>query len=263
MPSIVGLIPARAGSKRIAAKNGRILRGHPLLAYTISAALDSGIFERVIVSTNSRQYQQIAHVYGAEVSWRPDEMAGDFSPDFDWLEWTLTENRQLGIEWDAFAILRPTAPFRTAETIRRAWQRFQDAQPCDSIRAVELCKQHPDKMWVIWDDEIRAYKQDEGDFGGPLRWQDWKDENKRKHQQPVHSVPYQALDKVYAQNASLEIAWKSVIRQTKTISGFCVKPFFTEDREGFDLNTEDDWLLMETLIEKGLAELPRVREPKV
>ena len=81
-PTIVGLIPARSGSKRVPDKNIRLLAGHPVMAYTISAALDSGIFADVIVSTDSEHYAEIAGYYGAEVPFlRPPELAGDRYPD--------------------------------------------------------------------------------------------------------------------------------------------------------------------------------------
>ncbi|MDX1707152.1 MAG: acylneuraminate cytidylyltransferase family protein, partial [Desulfobacterales bacterium] len=76
-PSIVGLIPARAGSKRVPDKNIRRLGGHPVIAYTIAAALESGIFTDVIVSTDSEEYAKVARHYGAEVPFlRPPELAG-------------------------------------------------------------------------------------------------------------------------------------------------------------------------------------------
>ncbi|MGB6280128.1 MAG: acylneuraminate cytidylyltransferase family protein, partial [Syntrophobacteria bacterium] len=81
-PSIVALIPARAGSKRVPDKNIRPLAGHPLIAYTISSALQSQVFSAVIVSTDSQRYGDIAGHYGAEVPHlRPSELAGDLSPD--------------------------------------------------------------------------------------------------------------------------------------------------------------------------------------
>lgn len=242
MTSLIALIPAKATSVRVVGKNGRILREHPLMAYTIRAAIDSGVFERVIVSTNSEQYRQIAHVYGAEVCWRPDEYATDLSPDFDWVGYTM------GIysRYDAFAILRVTSPFRQAETIQRAWAEFQTKQPCDSLRAVELCRQHPAKMWRLYEYENRMEMQE-------------YDRARGMERQPKHSVPYQALPPVYVQNASLEIAWTRVIKETGTISGNRIVPFLTEGYEGFDINREEDWILLEALLDRGLAKLPEVK----
>ena len=119
--SAVALIPARAGSQRVKGKNVRSLAGHPLLAYSIAAAHESGVFERIVVSTDSDEIARIARSYGAEVPLlRPSEMAGSTSPDIEWVRHALDN---LGREFDAFSILRPTSPFRTAATIRRAWGR--------------------------------------------------------------------------------------------------------------------------------------------
>src|SRR5262245_20477732 len=107
-PSCVGLIPARAGSKRVPNKNVRVLNGHPLLAYSISAALDSGVFGKVLVSTESPEIAELARRYGADVPFlRPAELAGDKSPDIEWVQHTLRELQQRGEHYDCFSILRP------------------------------------------------------------------------------------------------------------------------------------------------------------
>ena len=150
MSSLVALIPARAGSKRVPGKNIRRLAGHPLIAYTIAAALESGVFDAVVVSTDSDDYADIARYYGAEVPFlRPETLAGSLSPDIEWVEHALLTLEGLGRSFDAFSILRPTSPFRQAETIQRAWQQFSEESGVDSLRAVESCKQHPGKMWVV------------------------------------------------------------------------------------------------------------------
>ena len=91
----VAFIPARHGSKRVPGKNVRVLHGHPMLAYTIAPALESGVFDSVIVSTDSEEIAAIAKHYGAEVPFlRPSKFAGDTSPDIEWLEYTLAELRR-------------------------------------------------------------------------------------------------------------------------------------------------------------------------
>src|SRR5574339_1249249 len=146
--SAVAFIPARLGSKRVPGKNIRPLAGHPMLAYTIGPALESRVFDAVIVSTDSEEIAAIARHYGAEVPFlRPAALAGDTSPDIEWVEHTLAELRTQGRTWDCFSLLRPTSPFRSADTIRRAWNRFLAQEEVDSLRAVEKCAQHPGKMW--------------------------------------------------------------------------------------------------------------------
>ena len=222
-------------------KNVRTLGGHPMLAYTIVPALESGVFESVIVSTDSPEIAGIARHYGAEVPFlRPPQFAGDTSPDIDWLEYTLNELKRAGRQWDCFSLLRPTSPFRTAGTIRRAWSRFIAQEGVDSLRAVEKCAQHPGKMWIVDGDRMR-----------PLM-------PSAPGTQPSHSTPYQALPPVYVQNASLEIAWTRVVFEGRTIAGNVLTPFLTEDYEGFDINDAHDWMIAERLIADGTAVLPPV-----
>ena len=251
MPSAVALIPARQGSKRVPGKNVRVVQGHPMLAYTIAPALESGVFDAVMVSTDSEEIAAMARHYGAEVPFlRPAEFASDTSPDIEWLEHMLKVLKAHGRTWDCFSLLRPTSPFRTADTIRRAWGRFTDQDGVDSLRAVEKCAQHPGKMWVIRGDRMFpllpfGLVTPKPGEGGPA-------------EQPWHSTPYQALPAVYVQNASLEIAWTRVVLERRTIAGEVIVPFETEGYEGFDINDLTDWMVAERLLSDGTAELPRV-----
>jgi CMP-N,N'-diacetyllegionaminic acid synthase len=238
-PTIVGLIPARAGSKRVPDKNIRPLAGHPVIAYTIAAALESKIFSDVIVSTDSERYAKIACHYGAEVPFlRPVELAGDISPDIEWLAYTLNKLEKDGRKYDCFSILRPTSPFRLPETIRRAWQAFLDEEGVDSLRAVEKCQQHPGKMWIVRGNRMMPLL--------PLS----------PAEQPWHSSQYQSLPEVYVQNASLEIAWTRVVTEQRTIAGTVLMPFMTKDYEGFDVNSPYDWNLAKHLVSNGVILLP-------
>jgi N-acylneuraminate cytidylyltransferase len=237
----VALIPARQGSKRVPGKNVRVVNGHPILAYSIAPALESGVFDAVMVSTDSAEIAAVAQHYGAEVPFlRPAEFAGDTSPDIEWLDYTLKELRQQGRTWDCFSLLRPTSPFRTAATIRRAWARFTAQEGVDSLRAVEKCAQHPGKMWVVRGERMVPLMP----FG--------------PEEQPWHSTPYQALPPVYVQNASLEIAWTRVVFERGTIAGDVVVPFVTEGYEGFDINDPMDWMIAERLLADGAVQLPPV-----
>ncbi len=239
--SVVALIPARAGSKRVPDKNIRPLAGHPLIAYTVAAALHSEIFSGVIVSTDSELYRDISIHYGAEVPFlRPSELAGDLSPDIEWVEYTLSQLRKDGRKYDCFSILRPTSPFRLPQTIQRAWRAFLEEEGVDSLRAVEKCKQHPGKMWVIRGNQMTPLL--------PLS----------PPEQPWHSSQYQSLPEVFVQNASLEIAWTRVVFEEGTIAGKVLMPFLTRDYEGFDVNSRYDLDLAERLILDGQAFLVSV-----
>ena len=243
-PSCIALIPARAGSLRVASKNIRPLAGHPLLAYSIATARSSGIFDAIIVSTDSEEYAEVARRYGAEVPFlRSPEMSGPRSPDIEWVADLLTRLKDAGRSYDCFSILRPTSPFRRPGTIQRAWKLFLENPRCDSMRAIEKCAQHPGKMWVIREGALLPLL--------PFS----------TSQQPWHSTPYQDLPEVYAQNASLEMAWSRVVLETGTIAGTAIVPFITDEYEGFDINNELDWLMAELLLSRGLVKLPEFEQP--
>lgn len=242
--TVVALVPARAGSKRVLDKNVRPLAGHPLMAYSIAAARASGVFAAIVVSTDSERYAAIARHYGAEVPFlRPAELSGATSPDIEWVEFTLRRLREAGREFDCFSILRPTSPFRKPETIRRAWAEFRAETGVDSLRAVEKCRQHPGKMWVV-----RGRRMVPLLPLGPA-------------EQPWHSSQYASLPPVHVQNASLEIAWTRVVWDGRTIAGDVLVPFLTEGDEGVDINDPEDWWYAEHLLARGEARLPAVGEP--
>jgi CMP-N,N'-diacetyllegionaminic acid synthase len=243
-PRTVAFIPARSGSKRVPNKNIRPLGGHPMLAYTVRAAIDSGIFDAVICATDSEEYASVARYYGAEVPFlRSKEISGDKSPDIEWVVWMLKSLAAAGREFDIFSILRPTSPFRLPETIRRAWQAFSADPAADSLRAVEKCKQHPGKMWVIRGGRMLPVM--------PFT----------NNGTPWHSSQYAALPEIYAQDASLEIAWSRLALEQNTIAGEAVIPFVSQGLEGYDINEPEDWLLAEHYLAQGEARLPTIDQP--
>lgn len=240
--SCIALIPARAGSKRVRGKNVRLLGGHPLVAYTIAAARASEVFQRIVVSTDCEEAARIARHYGADVPFlRPAALAADHSPDIAWVEHTLGRLAGDQEQWGSFGILRPTSPFRMPHTIRRAWEEFIAAKGADSLRAVERCKQHPGKMWVITGDRMTPLLLNPAGAA-------W------------HSMPTQELPPVWVQNASLEIAWTRVVTEEHSIAGTRIVPFITEGDEGFDINDADDWLVAEARVAANPHVLPAVTE---
>lgn len=241
MRKFLALIPARAGSSRVPNKNIRPLAGHPLIAYTIAAARESGVFQRIIVSTDSSVIRDIALLYGAEAPFlRPKELATGISIDIEWIKHALS---RLNETFDYFSILRPTSPFRQADTIRRAERQFLDTPGIDSLRAVELCREHPGKMWVVENNAIRPLLEQSH---MPVAW---------------HAMQYQELPRVYIQNSALEIAWtNNTVRKHNSREGRTVAPFFTQGKEGFSIDYESDWCLAERMVEKGEAVLPEIRQ---
>ena len=238
MPSIVALIPARSGSERVRDKNIRPLAGHPLLAYAVAAAWQAGIFERVLCSTDSGKIAEVAHRYGADVPFlRPSELATSTSPDIEWITYTL---EQLDDHYDLFAIVRATNPFRGPDVLQRGFEQLLATPEADSIRAVELVKQHPGKMWVIEGRTMRSLL-DQSHLD--VAW---------------HAGQYQALPAIYTQNSALEIAWTRVVEATGTREGRMLAPFFTEGYEGLNIDDEDDLDRARRILDAGDATLPAV-----
>ena len=239
----VAFVPARAGSERVPHKNVRPLGGHPLLAYAIETALQSGAFERVVVSTDSEDIAEVARWYRADVPFlRPPEYATSTSPDIDWLAYTL---EHLEERFDLFALIRATNPFRGPDAVRRGFEQLLATPEADSLRAVELVKQHPGKMWMLAED---------GRTMSPLLDQSQLDV-------AWHAGQYQALPQVYVQNSALEIAWTRVVTEQGTREGSVLAAFLTQGVEGFNVDDEDDWERAERLVASGAATLPAITRP--
>jgi CMP-N,N'-diacetyllegionaminic acid synthase len=231
----VALIPARAGSQRVPGKNVRPLAGHPLLAYSIAAARESGRFDAVLVSTDSAEIAAVARRYGATVpGLRPAELATATSPDIEWVRHVLD-----GTDFEFFSILRPTSPFRGAATIHRAWAAFAAVADADSLRAVRQVREHPGKMWLL-----------EGDTMRPLLTQ-------TPGEVPTHSRQMAALPPVYVQDSSLEIARTRIVAAGE-IAGARVVPFLPTATEGFSIDYPDDWEAAERLAAADPDLLPRI-----
>ena len=122
LKNIVAIITARAGSKGLKNKNIIDLCGKPLMAYSIEAALKAEVFSRVIVSTDSERYAEIAKDYGAEVMMRDEELASDTATTYMVVENIL---KKMG-DIDYFVLLQPTSPLRNEEHIREAVQLFEE-----------------------------------------------------------------------------------------------------------------------------------------
>ena len=215
-----------------------------MLAYTVRAAIDSGVFDSVICATDSDLYADIARYYGAEVPFlRSADISGDKSPDIEWVIWMLNALKERGQNYEIFSILRPTSPFRLPHTIRRAWDAFINDPNIDSLRAIEKCKQHPGKMWVIRGKRmlpLLPYNI------GTTPW---------------HSSQYAALPEIYAQDASLEMAWTRIALEQNSIAGESIIPFVSKGLEGFDINDPEDWWMAERLLATQEATLPAINLP--
>lgn len=219
--SIVALIPARSGSKRLVNKNIRELAGHPLLVYAIATAKEAGIFDRIAVSSDSQEILRVAHDNGAETVTRPENYASDWAPDVWWVNHAVA---QIAQDVEYFCILRPTSPFRRGAWVRNAFRKLRENPIAESLRAMRPVREHPGKMWVCHDGVVAL----------PVL-------PYMAREAPWHSLPTQELPRMYTQSAALEIARTSVL--PFSISGSSVMPYFTaaDAPESIDLNDALDW----------------------
>lgn len=121
------IIPARGGSKRIPRKNIKPFMGKPIMAYSIEAALKSGLFDEVMVSTDDEDFADVAKKYGASVPFlRSEATANDYATTVDVLHEVIETYRQRGMVFDTICCLYSTAPFVTAERLKEAYSKLSD-----------------------------------------------------------------------------------------------------------------------------------------
>lgn len=219
---LVALITARGGSKSIPEKNIKLLAGKPLIAWTIQAALESSVFNRVIVSTNDDKITQSSLEYGAEVPFvRPGELALDNSPHIDVvshaIEW-LNNNRNYYPEW--IMLLQPTSPLRTTEDITNAID-LSIKYNADSIISVSIPPVHPYL--------IKQIKQD-GKLSDFI-------------EKPKGYLPRQLHPEVHFVNGAIYLTKSEIIMNEKTFYPEKTFPYRMPVDRSLDIDTPWDFYL--------------------
>jgi CMP-N,N'-diacetyllegionaminic acid synthase len=227
---VLAVIPARSGSKSVLDKNIRPLNAKPLLAYSIEHALACSLIDRVIVSTDSETYAQLARDYGAEVPFlRPAEISGDFSLDIEVFEhvlcWLQSEEGRVP---DMCVHLRPTHPVREAADIHHMVQYMLDHPEVDSMRSVSPAKQTPYKMWLFEEDDRLS----------PVASCDV---------QEAYNAPRQGLPEAYMQNACIDVLRSRVVLEQRSMTGKTICGY--KMSYDFDIDTEDEFLRAEQYLQ--------------
>ncbi|NLL79419.1 MAG: pseudaminic acid cytidylyltransferase [Clostridiales bacterium] len=152
--STIAIITARGGSKRIPRKNIKPFLGKPMLVYSIEAALKSGIFDEVMVSTDDEEIAQIAKDAGASVPFlRSEKTANDFATTSDVILEVLEEYQKRGREFEAFCCIYPTAPFITPQRLKEGMEILKEKKP-DSVMPVVSFSFPPQRCVVIQDEHL-------------------------------------------------------------------------------------------------------------
>ncbi len=218
---VLAIVPARSGSKSVVHKNIRKINGKPMMAYSIEHALASKYINRVIVSTDSEEYAQIAREYGAETPFiRPAEYATDTALDIDVFEHALTYLRdEEGYEPDIVVQLRPTYPFRDAEDIDAMIEMMLEDETIDAVRSIKKNEVVPHKMW---------FKGEDGVLDPIL-----------KDIPEAYNMPRQQLPDTYYQNGNTDLLRPRNIFEYHSMTGKKIMGY--EMKEMYDVDTESDF----------------------
>lgn len=221
------VITARGGSKRIPHKNIRKFCGKPIIAYSIEAALDSALFNEVMVSTDDDEIASIAIECGANVPFmRSASTSHDTATTADAVLEVLDTYEEKGISFDAVCCIYPTAPFVTAETLAKAYEAFQ--QGYDSVLTAVAFSYPPQRGFVSRE--------------GVLEW--W---------QPEHvNTRSQDLETVFHDAGQFYFALVDVVRKKRLLIGEHAFPYIVPEEEAQDIDNESDWILAEMKYERML-----------
>ncbi len=143
------MITARGGSKRIPRKNIKEFNGKPIIAYSIEAALNSGVYDEVMVSTDDEEIAEISRKFGASVPFlRSEKTSNDFATTTDVIEEVITEYRNRGVDFEIATCIYPTAPFITADRLKTAVETLKDSD-ADSLIPIVRFSYPPQRAMEI------------------------------------------------------------------------------------------------------------------
>lgn len=247
---IWALIPAKLNSRRIPGKNFRELCGKSLLERAIDSAIESGIFSRIIISSDTGRAFEIVDSFwssgrgkNVDFHFASPDVHLDHTNDIDWITDIFTSDNYDPDQCDLYFILRPTSPFRTAETIRRALLEFIEDENFllnDGMKSVQLAKQGPEKMWRP-DSSNRNFKMvpyfihglAPVDCGGRLF-----------ELQSSNFLP------LLVQNGCIDICYPQNLGKNGGYMGMNIIPFYTQGLEGLNIDYHEDFEYAEYLMEK-------------
>ncbi len=234
---ILGVIPARGGSKGIPGKNIRPLAGKPLIAWTIEAAQTSRLLTRTIVSTDSEEIAAVARGCGGDVPFlRPKEISGDLATDVEFLThaWKWLKETE-DIEADIIVRLPPTSPLRTAEHIDTGIEFLLSDPDADSVRPITKALKHPYKMWLKDGEYLKPFlsKQITG-LDEP-----W-------------NLPRQMFPEVYVHTGAMDVIRRKTLLVLRSTSGTRIRYVEMSPEDSVNIDYPIDFSLAEILFQNRL-----------
>ena len=243
MNKTIAIIPARSGSKGVKDKNIRLICGYPLLAYSIAAAKLCDDIDRVIVSTDSEEYAEVAIKYGAEVPFlRPNAISSDTSLDIEYLQFTLQElEHRENYMADNVVLLRPTTPLRDSNDILKAIHILNSNNNATAVVSVQEALECPYKWVEICED---------GYIDSPFNNLEPDDVN----------LPRQSFQKLYIPDGYVDVLRSSEIINHGKVYGNKAIPWinlhtFLDIDTQEDIDNIDASEIMESEIYKFLSEI--------
>jgi CMP-N,N'-diacetyllegionaminic acid synthase len=227
---LLGVIPARGGSKSVPRKNLHPLLGRPLIAWTIGPGLRAKRLDRLIVSTDDPEIAEAARRLGAEVPFlRPAALAADDTPDLPVFQHALAAlGEREGYVPDAIVHLRPTQPMRTAEEIDAVVDLWVSSG-ADCVKSVRPVAEHPFKMYRLTGDRLQPYL----------------DTEERRRRGP--DVPRQSLEPVYLSAGVVDVIGRATVEAGST-EGATVVPYFADPGRYVNLDSARDFEIAEALM---------------
>lgn len=219
--TILGLIPARGGSKGVPRKNIRLLGDKPLIAYTIEAGLSSAEMDELVVSTDSVEIAQTSEKAGARVPFlRPPALATDKSPSIDTVIHAVEFYAAQGRHFDAVCLLQPTCPFRTAQDISAAIKTFR-SKNADSLISVREVPHEFNPHWTFETEESGFLKIATGE---------------------KQIIPRrQELPKAYHRDGSIYIVKTNILLSQRSLYGEKIAFHISENPVHINIDTLEDW----------------------
>jgi CMP-N-acetylneuraminic acid synthetase len=219
---ILGVIPARGGSKRVPKKNIKKLGGKPLIAYTIEAAEKSKLLDSFVVSTDSAEISGVVTKYGAKTIERPKVLATDWAKTIDVILDVAKKE-----EADAIMCLQPTSPFRTAKDIDDAINLFLNVK-CESV--VSVCEVRDDLCWLL---------QFKDNYLCPVL------------QNKYLTSRFQDLPKLFVPNGAIYIASVKTLNKYKSFYTKKIFPYIMPQERSIDIDDMDDFVIAEKKINEN------------
>ena len=225
---ILGIIPARGGSKGIPKKNIKLLGGKPLLEYTAKAALASKSLSRVILSSDDTEIIEVAKNIGLEVPFiRPENLSQDETPSLSVIKHALEFFETKNEFFDAICLLQVTSPFREEELIDRAIQKFE-REDLDSLISVREVPSDFNPHWIFITDSKNHLKVATGEEKIISRRQE--------------------LPKAFHRDGAIYITRTEVILNQDSLYGSSIGYIESKNEHYVNIDTPDDWRVAEEII---------------